>query len=228
VEGIVNKLGIEYPVLIDEENKLYGEFGLFIFPATGIIDQGGKFAFEYASYGADFSQIVMDKAKVMLGLLSEADFKKSTEKKPIVELTENEKGAERNLQMAKVLLDRGFGSKAIPKVEKAIELNPGLLEARLLAGELYVEEGKFAEARQHLEIVLAANPRSNEAKVGLASVMIAEGDLDGAEAELKKAITLNPDPTFALYRLGQVYEKKGQTQKAMETYRNALEKILKK
>jgi Tfp pilus assembly protein PilF len=58
-------------------------------------------------------------------------------------------------------------------------------------------------------------------------VLIAEGDLDGAEAELQKAIMLNPDPTLALYRLGQVYEKKGETQKAMETYRKALEKKLK-
>jgi Tfp pilus assembly protein PilF len=58
-------------------------------------------------------------------------------------------------------------------------------------------------------------------------VLIAEGDLDGAEAELQKAIMLNPDPTLALYRLGQVYEKKGETQKAMEVYRKALEKQLK-
>jgi tetratricopeptide (TPR) repeat protein len=39
---------------------------------------------------------------------------------------------------------------------------------------------------------------------------------------------LNPDPSLALYRLGQVYEKKGDTQKAMETYRNALERLMKK
>ena len=51
---------------------------------------------------------------------------------------------------------------------------------------------------------------------------------DEAEALLQKAIIVNPDPTLALYRLGQVYEKKGDIQKAMETYRNALERLMKK
>jgi Tfp pilus assembly protein PilF len=33
---------------------------------------------------------------------------------------------------------------------------------------------------------------------------------------------------MAMFRLGQVYEKKGEVQKAMETYRDALEIQLKK
>jgi len=76
--------------------------------------------------------------------------------------------------------------------------------------------------------VFETDTNSNEARVGIASVYIAEGNLDEAEAQLQKAITLNPDPSLALYRLGQVYEKKGDIQKAMETYRNALERLLKK
>ena len=63
---------------------------------------------------------------------------------------------------------------------------------------------------------------------GISSVYIARGNLDEAEAQLQKAIALNPDPTLALYRLGQVYEKKGDTQKAMEVYRDALERLLKR
>jgi tetratricopeptide (TPR) repeat protein len=227
IKPLVEKLDLEYPILVDADKKLYGEYGLFIFPATAVIDQEGNFSHEYTSYGADYGQAIMDKAKVLLGLMSVEEQRKGTEKKAIVELSESEKEAERNMQMAKVLLDRGFGSKALPKLEKAIELNPALTGARILAGEIYMEDGKNAEARAQFDAVLTDNPKSNEARVGLGSVLIAEGDLDGAEAELQKAIMLNPDPTLALYRLGQVYEKKGETQKAMETYRKALEKKLK-
>lgn len=225
--SLVEQLDLEYPILVDPDRKLYGEYGLFIFPATAIVDQDGKFNYEYSSYGADYILTIMDKAKVLLGLMSEEELARDTEKKAIVELSETEKEAERSMQMARVLLERGFGSKALPKLEKAIELNPALAEARLLAGELYVESGKNTEARAQFDAVLAAEPNSRPAMVGLATVLMAEGDLDGAEAKLQQAVMLNPDPTMALYRLGQVYEKKGETQKAMETYRKALEKNIK-
>jgi Tfp pilus assembly protein PilF len=61
-----------------------------------------------------------------------------------------------------------------------------------------------------------------------ASIHIAQGILDEAVAQLHKAIAFNPDPILAFYHLGQVYEKTGDTRKAMEVYREALERLLKK
>jgi Tfp pilus assembly protein PilF len=102
------------------------------------------------------------------------------------------------------------------------------VEARLLSGEIYLEDEQHDKAKEQFEKVFEVDPNSNNARVGIASVLIAEGKLDEAEAQLQKAVTLNPDPSLALYRLGQVYEKKGDVQKAMETYRGALERLLKK
>jgi len=228
LQGLAEKLDLGYPILIDEGKKLYGSYGLFTFPATAVIDQEGRFVYEYASYSSDFEQTMMDKAKLLLGMISEEEFAQTEEKQEIQELTPEQKEAQRSLQMAKVLLGRGFGSKALPNLEKAVKLDPTLTEARILAGRVYIEEEKYPEAREQFEKVLESNPKSNDARVGIGSVLIAEGDLDGAEAELKKAITLNPDPALAMYSLGQVYEKKGEVQKAMETYRDALANQLKK
>ncbi|UCG39393.1 MAG: tetratricopeptide repeat protein [bacterium] len=228
IQALVDKLSLSYPVLLDEGQKLYGEYGLFTFPATALVDQEGSFVFEYSSYSSDFQDTIVNKAKVLLGLISEEDFQKSAEKTEIVEQSPEQKEAARNLQTAKVLLQRGFGTKAIPKLEKALELDPTLVEARILTGELYVQAEQYDKAREQFEKVFEVDPNSTEARVGIASVLTAQGDLDGAEAQLLKAVTLNPDPTLALYRLGQVYEKKGQVQKAMETYRDALERLLKK
>jgi len=228
IQALIDKLDLHYPILLDEDQKLYGEFGLFTFPATMVVDQKGNYVHEYASYSSDFQDTIVNDIKLLLGLISEEDSSKSAAKTEIVELSPEEKDAERNLQMAKVLLKRGFGTKALPKLEKALELNPSLIEARLLSGEIYLEDEQYDKAREQFEKVFETEPNSNEARVGIASVYIEEGKLDEAEVELKKAITLNPDPTLALYRLGQVYEKKGDVQQAMETYRNALERLMKK
>jgi tetratricopeptide (TPR) repeat protein len=228
IEGLIEKLDLHYPILLDEGQKLYGEFGLFTFPATMVVDQKGIYVHEYSSYSSDFQDTIVNDIKVLLGLISEEESTKGAKKTEIVQQSPQEKEAERNLQMAQVLLKRGFGTKALPKLEKALELNPTLIEARLLSGEVYLKDEQFDKAREQFEKVFETDSNSNEARVGIASVYIAEGKLDEAEAQLQKAITLNPDPSLALYRLGQVYEKKGDTQKAMETYRNALERLLKK
>ena len=227
IESLINNLDLSYPVLLDEGQKLYGEFGLFTFPSTMIVDQEGNYIHEYTFYSNDFKDTIVNDVKVALGLMSEDDSNKAAAKTEIIQLTPEEKEAERNLQMGKVLLKRGFGTKALPKLEKALELNPDLIEARLLSGEIYLKDEQYDKAREQFEKVFDTDPASNEARVGIASVYIEEGNLDEAEAQLQKAITLNPDPSLALYRLGQVYEKKGDVQKAMETYRGALERLLK-
>ena len=228
IEGLMEKLALSYPILLDEGQKLYGEFGLFTFPSTMVVDQKGNYVHEYSSYSSDFQDTIVSDIKVLLGLISEEESLSAAKKTEIVKQSPQELEAERNMQMAKVLLKRGFGTKALPKLEKALELNPALVEARLLSGEVYLKDEQYDPAREQFEKVFETDPNSNEARVGIASVYIAEGKLDEAEAHLQKAITLNPDPSLALYRLGQVYEKKGDTQKAMETYRNALERLLEK
>jgi tetratricopeptide (TPR) repeat protein len=228
IQALIDKLDLHYPILLDEGQKLYGEFGLFTFPATMVVDKEGNYVHEYASYSNDFQDTIVNDIKVMLGIISAEDSSKAAQKTEIVELSKAEKDAERNLQMAKMLLKRGFGTKALPKLEKALELNPALTEARLLSGEVYLKDEQYDKAKEQFEKVFEIDANSNEARVGIASVHIAEGNLDEAEAQLQKAIALNPDPTLALYRLGQVYEGKGDVQKAMETYKNALERLLKK
>jgi len=228
IPGLVEKLSLEYPVLVDEERKIYGDYGLLTLPVTAIIDQEGNFVFEYSSYSGDYTETIVNEAKVLLGLISKEEMEKASEKTEIVEKSKEEKDADRALQMGKMLLARGFGTKALPKFEHALSLNPALVEARLLSGEIYIKDEQYDKAREQFEKVFEVDANSNEAKVGIASVYIAEGKLDEAEAQLQQAITLNPDPTLAMYRLGQVYEKKGDVQKAMETYRKALERVLKK
>ncbi|NOY86058.1 MAG: tetratricopeptide repeat protein [Deltaproteobacteria bacterium] len=228
LQSLKKKLDLKFPVLLDEEKKIYGEYGLFIFPATAVIDQEGRFVFEYSSYGSDFERTLMDEAKLLLGLISEEEMAKSETRHEIQELTPEAKEAKREMQMARVLISRRMGSKALPKLLKALELDPSLPGARLLAGRLYIEAENFQAARAEFEKVLESDPGSHDAHVGLGTVYLSEGNLDAAEAQLQKAVALNPDPALALYRLGQVYEKMGETRKAMITYRDAIYRQLKK
>ncbi len=51
---------------------------------------------------------------------------------------------------------------------------------------------------------------------------ILEGDYEKAEGSLHKALTLNPGDAEANYYQGLLFESKGETEKAKETYRKVL------
>lgn len=226
IKTIKENLNLNYPVLVDKDREVYGSFGLFALPAISIIDREGNLAYEYTSYGSDFEQAVTGKAKVLLGMETEEEYEREGLKRKLNLASAEEKEAGRSLQMAQVLLERGFGSKAMSRLERALKLDPSLTEARILLGELYLKEGRLEEAKLNFAQVLKEDSQSNKALVGLACVHLKEGNLESAEAELKEAISLNPHPGMAMYRLGQVYEKKGEIQKAMHTYRDAIESLL--
>ncbi len=94
-------------VRLDQDRKVYGAYGLFTLPMTAIIDQHGDLAYEYSSYGRDFEQKITGKAKVLLGFSTEEEFEKKTAWKEIDLTRDEENEAQKNLQMAKVLLKKG-------------------------------------------------------------------------------------------------------------------------
>jgi len=104
---------------------------------------------------------------------------------------------------AKVKLDA-----AIEQFEKAVELDPTLLEARLNLAEVYFSLGDFDKAEtQYRAIVRLHSEREkdretinefSDAYFGLARVAVARKKLDEAVWNLQKAIDLNPQNVAAL------------------------------
>jgi tetratricopeptide (TPR) repeat protein len=77
-------------------------------------------------------------------------------------------------------------------LEKSLELNPNLAEARLFQAEIHVAEEDFAEAAKLAEGVLAQNPASQPALAVLAAARYLQEDRTGFEEARKKALLLNP------------------------------------
>ena len=95
-------------------------------------------------------------------------------------------------------------------------------------GTLYVAEKKYAAAFLMLDAVIKANPDKKVLLYSLGSVAAASGQqLDRGEAALKEYLRYNPTanepPLFvAHWRLGRIYEKKGNKDAARAEYEAAL------
>lgn len=224
---IASELGVKFPILIDKDQRAYGDYGLYILPATGVIGKDGKFAFDHSSHGRDFKDVVGGRVKVILGLLKEEDYKKLVTPVESSHKSKEESAGERELALGRTLMKRGMPDKAIEKFAKVVELDPKNVDGRLAYGEALVSAKKYDDALLQFQKAKELAPQSKDAQIGVGTVQLEKGEADKAIETLTEASMLNPKPAKAFYWLGAAYEKKGDLPNAVKFYRKSLEKLLK-
>lgn len=223
----VSELGVAFPILHDKDQKVYGDYGLFILPATGIIGKDGKFAFEHSSHGRDFRDVVGGKAKVLAGLMTAEEYTKLVTPVESVKKSKEEGEADRLISLGRTLLKRGMPDKAAERFAKAVELDPKNAAARIAYGESLVASKKYDEALVQFTKAKEIAPNSKEAGLGIGAVHLEKGEVDKAIQEISDAAMLNPKPEKAYFWLGAAYEKKGDLPNAVKYYKKAVEKFIK-
>lgn len=218
-------LGIKFPILLDKDQKAYGDYGLFILPSTGVVGKDGNFAFEHSSHGRDFQDVLGGKVKVLAGLMTEEEYRKRITPVESEKKSKEETEADRQLALGHTLRKRGMHDKAAEKFARAVEVDPNNLDGRLSYGESLVEMKKYDEALVQFQKAKELAPASKEAQLGIGTVHLEKGEVDKAIEEISAAAMLNPKPAKAHYWLGAAYEKKGDLPNAVKYYRKALEKL---
>ncbi len=224
---VATGMGVTFPVLLDKDQKVYGDYGLYILPSTGVVGKDGKFAFEHASHGRDFKDVVGGRIKVMAGLMSEVDYKKLITPVETVQKSKEENESIRLIALGRTLYKRGMADKAAEKFGKAVELDPKNVQARIAYAESLVAMKKYDDAMVHFQKAKEINPTNKDAQIGIGTVHLEKGNADEAIKEISEAAMLNPKPEKAYFWLGAAYEKKGDLPNAVKYYKKAVEKILK-
>lgn len=223
----VSDLKLKFPVVIDAEQKVYGDYGLYILPSTAIIGKDGKLVFESAGHGRDYKDLVGGKMKVLAGLMTEEEYKKLNTPVESVEKSREEKEAEKEVNLGKTLIKRGMVDKAGAAFAKAVSHDPKNVVARVAYGESLVAAKQFDNAFLQFEEARKLAPANKEVQLGLGILHLEKGALDNAIKVIGEAATLNPHPEKAWYWLGAAYEKKGDLPNAVKYYRKAVEKFIK-
>jgi serine/threonine-protein kinase len=89
--------------------------------------------------------------------------------------------------------------------EKALQLNPELVEGHICLGRLYNGTGKYDKAVEEFQRAVQAEPTSEDALRGLADVYTNLNNFSSAEATYKKAIALRPNYWGVYNWLGAFY-----------------------
>jgi predicted Zn-dependent protease len=83
-------------------------------------------------------------------------------------------------------------------------------------------------AKSEFQTVLKLNPDNPAALKGMAQINLLKGNITTAEKLLNKVISANYIDDDLYYILGQVYEKQGKLQEALNAYKKNCENLLRK
>ena len=108
-----------------------------------------------------------------------------------------------NLGMA--LAMAGREAEALPPLQRAASLNPGLIPAHLFLGSSYLALGQPQQAIAPLKRVIAAQPRAVEHRRMLAEAYAALGRSSEAVGVLREITELAPKEPGGWYALGHAY-----------------------
>jgi putative PEP-CTERM system TPR-repeat lipoprotein len=112
--------------------------------------------------------------------------------------------------------------KAKGALLKAVEYNPGNLNARILLAESYLAERAPDLALEQLKVVLTGQPKDYRAHILKGTACLLKRDLKTARKAFSHAMELRPDDPAAYYRLAIVSRTEGLYGETM----NHLDKVL--
>ncbi len=119
--------------------------------------------------------------------------------------------------------DRAALEEAEVHAQRALELAPGLPDARLALARIYRTTGRQDEAVKQVEAALADHPRADVVQRELGRVAERVGDLEEAERSLRAAASLRPDDWTNWNALGNFFARNGKYEDARDAYVQAAE-----
>lgn len=114
---------------------------------------------------------------------------------------------------------------AIINYQKALEIDSEFYYVYTFLGNAYQNSNKIDKAIEYFNKAIQANPEFVHAYNNLGTALFIQKKFDDSILNYKKAISINPSFSTSYYNLGLVYEAKGEKLKAMETYKEFIQKF---
>ncbi|MBU0719212.1 MAG: tetratricopeptide repeat protein [Planctomycetes bacterium] len=221
---IVAENHLTYPIALDPQRKMYGDFGVVVAPTTLLIDGGGILRFVIPHLPISYDRQLRLHTELLLGKITTEDHQQQ-----LAQADESKVDGQdpwtRRLGLARILIDQRNWEQAVPILTKLCAERDDPLAAALL-GTALLELNRVDEAATYLEPLAKRELKSPKIMLALARLELRRGNDNAAEQYLTGALAISPAKGPILFELGRIHEKRGDLNKAVECYRQALEELL--
>ena len=129
----------------------------------------------------------------------------------------------RYVQRAVALEGAGKLEAAVAELQRALELEPRLVQAHVNLISVYTKLRQPEQARRSYQAALAINPGQPDLHYNYGIALLNEQKFTAAAQAFERALEINPAHAEARTNLAQAFERMGQVSDAMEQYRLAVE-----
>jgi tetratricopeptide (TPR) repeat protein len=126
------------------------------------------------------------------------------------------------VQLGKDLEQAGQLEQAAAAHEKALLIDPQLVQAHINLISLYGRLGQLGKAEEHYRAAVQLNPNSAESYYDYGVLLFSQRKYEQGEEAFRKALEINPLYPEAHNNLGYLLEQQGKLSEAMEHFREAI------
>jgi len=166
VRATVAAAGIDWPVLVDAGDALYGKLGVRLHPVVGIADRALRLAAYEHFRQINFRELVLARVRLLLGEIDQAGMARVVDPpKGTLPGDDPRDVARRHVNLARMLWQRGNAEKALEHTRRSLEIAPSA-DAYALQGEVLAGSGKCPQALPVFEAALKIEPANAVAQKG--------------------------------------------------------------
>ena len=225
IASIQKEAPVAVHILDDDQYNIWGKFGVIATPTVLISNPRGKLLCVKPGHTYDFAQVVKSRLFGALEIPYDVRAKDTPTVRTVANSTMSAK-AKRHLQMARLLSRKSKVSSAVEQAQMAYEIDPNSPEVALELGELLCRAG---QAQKAIKLVSSMSGRSERDKARINLIMgWAKRQLNQpkeAEKHLLEGIQQDPMLPRLFFELGRIYQKRNNSEEAMQAYFQALQLI---
>ncbi len=135
-----------------------------------------------------------------------------------------DRGAASHVQRGIGFEEAGRIEDSIVEHEKALELDPELVQAHANLIILYGKTKQPQKAEEHFRAAVRLNPNHAESYYNYGVLLFEQRKYVEAEEVFRKAVEINPSHSQAFHNLGFMREQQGRLDEALQFYRKAVER----
>ena len=239
IKKSVARLGVTFPVLIDEGLRVFREYGVVAVPSTVVLDKEGVIRGEMAAFPLALREDLFD---LMEALAEGREIRKQEEKSGYQPAPR----AVRYYNLARAMTGRGIIDEADENLKKSISTDANFVPPLLLLARIYRERAETEEAIEYqgsaivtatfkadkerllkeaaalVEKALKLEPQSAPALMETALVLLSQGKKAAAKEKLLEAVKREPTYTLAQFSLAAILVQEGKVNEGEEEFQKAL------
>jgi len=207
---------LPFPVAIDDGLLAFRAYGVAAVPTTIVVDAKGNIVMRLAGFTEGGAKRLI--TRVEHRLVEEG---KASEQTPLEATSLGHRRAIRYLRLARVLVHKGQNELAQYTLERAIEQDAELIEARVELAQLYEAMKKPAVADAILAKAASKFPKDPAILLAQAEVMFRRASHPRAATLAEEALVQDPSLAPALALLGRIHLASNNQDKALAAFEAA-------